>query len=62
MNARPGDRRMHYFALLSQGEQRAAIARLASSGMSDYGIAAASGLAVEQVRKILGELREAQAS
>jgi hypothetical protein len=49
------DRKMLYFHLLSHEEQREAIVRLASSGMSDYGIASATGLAVEQVRAIIGE-------
>lgn len=62
MSANPGDRRMHYFAMLSQDEQRSAIARLATGGMSDYGIASATGLAVEMVRKILGEAKAASAT
>ena len=36
-------------------EQRAAIKRLAAEGMSDYGIASATKLSVEQVRLILAE-------
>jgi hypothetical protein len=46
---------MHYFEMLTQPEQCAAIARLAASGMSDYGIAAATGLAVEVIRRTLAE-------
>lgn len=48
------DRHMHYFALLTEAEQRDAIRRLASSGMVDTGIAAATRLSVEQIRQILG--------
>jgi hypothetical protein len=40
---------------LSRDEQRAAIKKLAADGMSDYGIAHATRLAVEQVRAILAE-------
>jgi uncharacterized protein YoaH (UPF0181 family) len=45
---------MNYFLLLTHAEQIEAIRRLARSGMSDYGIASATQLAVEQVRRILG--------
>ena len=44
-----------YFHLLTHDEQKAAIVRLAESGMRDTGIASATGLAVEQVREIIGE-------
>jgi len=50
-------REMLYFAMLTREEQRAAIHRLSSSGMSDYGIASATQLSVEQIRVILGERR-----
>jgi hypothetical protein len=57
------EQRMLYFAMLDQDEQRAAIRRLAASGFSDYGVSAATGLAVEQVRAIIGEKKaEAAAS
>jgi hypothetical protein len=49
---------MNHFLLLTNEEQRGAIRRLSKSGFSDYGIAAASGLSVEMIRQILGELRE----
>jgi hypothetical protein len=49
------DRHMHYFLLLSHDEQRAAIQRMAASGLSDYTIASATRLAVEMVRRILSE-------
>ncbi len=48
-------REMHYFAMISRDEQHAAIHRLAPSGMSDYGIAAATPLSAEMIRAILGE-------
>jgi hypothetical protein len=53
------DRRMNYFLMLDQEEQRAAIHRLADSGVSDYGCAAATGLSVEMIRAILGEKKAA---
>ena len=48
---------MHYFALLTRDEQRAAIVRLAASGASEYTISAATRLSVEQIRIVLGEQR-----
>lgn len=47
--------RMFYFELLSPEEKAKAIQRMAASGMSDHGIASACGLAVEQIRRLLGE-------
>jgi hypothetical protein len=49
-----GDARMHYFAMLTEEEQHAAIKRLAASGMADTSIAAATMLSVEMIRQILG--------
>jgi hypothetical protein len=49
------ERELNYFMMLTPDEQRAAIVRLASSGMSDYGIAAATMLSVEMIRKVLAE-------
>lgn len=49
------DAQMHYFAMLSRDEQRAAIRRLANSGMSDYTIASITSISVEMVRNILAE-------
>jgi len=46
-------REMHHFTTLSREEQHAAIHRLATSGMTDYGVAAATRLSVEMVRAIL---------
>jgi ABC-type phosphate/phosphonate transport system ATPase subunit len=42
-----------HFYLLSQGEQAAAIRRLAASGLGAYTIARATGLSVEQIRRVL---------
>lgn len=55
MSADNPEREMRHFDLLSRDEQRAAIQRLATSGMSDYSIASATKLSVEMVRAILGE-------
>jgi hypothetical protein len=55
MSTAKTDAKMLYFELLTENERREAIARLARSGMSDYGISSATGLAVEQIRRILGE-------
>jgi hypothetical protein len=52
---------MHYFALLTEAEQHAAIKRLANSGMADTTIAAATMLSVEMVRQILGQGRACEA-
>ena len=52
MTAEP---RMNYWLMLTPEEQHATIRRLANSGVSDYGISAATGMAVEQVRTILGK-------
>jgi hypothetical protein len=49
-----GDRRMDYFQMLSHEDQRAAIRRMADSGLSEYTIAAATRLSVEMIRQILG--------
>lgn len=48
-------RHMFYFEMLTESERRGAIQRLADSGVSDYGIASATGLAVQVIRRILGE-------
>lgn len=54
-------REMHHFTLLSRDDQRAAIQRLARSGMTDYGIAAATALSVEMIRAILGDQKASAA-
>lgn len=55
-------REMRHFLLLSRDEQRSAIQRLARSGMTDYGIAAATALSVEMIRTILGEQKATEAA
>lgn len=59
---RPTGQEMHHFLLLTPDEQRSAILRLADSGYSDAMIAAATRLAVEQVRAIVGDRRKEVAS
>jgi hypothetical protein len=44
-----------YFLLLTPGEQWVAIRRMSAQGWSDHGIATATKLAVEQVRRVLAE-------
>jgi hypothetical protein len=44
-----------YFHALPRVEQEAAIRRLAASGQGAYSIAAATGLSVEQIRRVLEE-------
>lgn len=51
------ERELRYFLLLDRSEQEAALRRLAAAGLGDYSIATASGLSVEQVRRILTESR-----
>lgn len=55
MNA---NRELHYFLLLSRDQQLEAIRRLHALGWSDYGIASATRLSVEQIRRLLGEQQE----
>jgi DNA-binding NarL/FixJ family response regulator len=49
------ERELRHFLLLDRDQQESAIRRLAASGMNDYGIAAATGLSVEMVRRVIGE-------
>jgi hypothetical protein len=42
-----------HFIALTQAEQTAAICRLAAQGLSERGIAAATRLSVEQIRRVL---------
>ena len=51
-------RELHHFLLLTVTEQAEAIKRMAASGWSEYTIAAASRLSVEQVRRVLAERAE----
>lgn len=48
-------RRMHHFQLLDRAEQATAIKRLAGNGWTESTISAATGLSVEQIRRILAE-------
>jgi hypothetical protein len=50
--------RMTYFLMLTQDEQAHAIRRLADSGMTVHGIAAAAGVSVQQIRSILGQRQQ----
>lgn len=45
--------RMRHFRTLDRAQQAAAIRRLATAGQSEHTIAAATGLAVEQIRRLL---------
>jgi hypothetical protein len=51
----PQPRELLHFLLLNQAEQFDAIRKMAKAGWSDYGIATATRLSVEQVRVIIGE-------
>ena len=44
-----------HFVALSREEVEAAICRMVSEGHSDYCIAAATGIAVEQIRAIIAD-------
>lgn len=46
-------RQVHYFQIMPPDEQVQAIQRLANSGMPHATIAAATGLSVEMVRRLL---------
>jgi hypothetical protein len=52
--------RMVHFHTLTRQEQAQAIHRLAAEGWSDYGICHATQLAIEQIRRVLGERNEHQ--
>ena len=47
--------RLMYFHALPQAEQEAAIRRLAAAGQGEHTIAHATGLSVEQIRRVLAE-------
>ena len=51
----PTPRELHFFTILTAEEKAAAVRRMASQGWSDHGIAAATRLSVEQVRRIVAE-------
>lgn len=48
-------RERQYFDSLELREQKAAIRKLVANGLSDYGAWAATGLSVEQVRRIVAD-------
>ena len=50
--------RMAHFQALDCEQQMQAIGRLAVTGMTAYGISHATGLAVEQVRRVLTNWQE----
>lgn len=52
-------RELIHFLLLTPEEQLAAIYRLHRLGWSDHGIAHATRLSVEQIRRLIGEARHA---
>jgi ABC-type phosphate/phosphonate transport system ATPase subunit len=52
-NLDTASRRMAAFTALTQDEQRRAIRNLSAAGMSDHGIARATGLSVEQICRVL---------
>lgn len=47
--------RMRHWHALTPAEQQNAIRRLAADGSSDHGISQATGLSVEQIRRVLAE-------
>lgn len=62
MTAALRQRELRHFLLLDEAGQRDAIRRLSRNRMSDNGIAAATGLSVEMVRKILSEAQNSAES
>jgi hypothetical protein len=54
--------RMGHFHTLTREEQAQAIRQLARDGYSDYGISAATQLAIEQVRRVLGDAADPNAA
>ena len=52
--AASAQRELHHFVILDREQQASAIRKLAASGVSDYGIAAATRLSVEFVRAVIG--------
>ena len=60
--AGPGANRMAHFHTLATHQQAEAICRLAATGMSAHGIAHATGLAVEQVRRVVADHGQGKAT
>jgi len=61
-NRESSGRELHHWLLLGQDQQRDAIVRMHKQGWTDHGIAAATRLSVEAVRRILGEPPDASAT
>jgi hypothetical protein len=57
MSAERRGQELHHWLTLSAEQQHAAIKNLSDSGFGDYAISSATGIAVEQVRRILGSRR-----
>jgi DNA invertase Pin-like site-specific DNA recombinase len=51
----PRERELHHFLLLDRQQQAQALRRMVASGMSERTVAAASGLSVEQVRRVIAD-------
>lgn len=47
--------RMRHFHALGQRQQAEAIRRLAATGMTEHGIARATALSVEMIRRVMAE-------
>jgi len=52
------NKRMAHFNAMTSEQKADAVRQMAAAGMSDYGVASATGLAVEFVRRLIGEVRE----
>jgi DNA invertase Pin-like site-specific DNA recombinase len=51
----PRERELRHFLLLDRQQQAQALRRMVASGMSERTVAAASGLSVEQVRRVIAQ-------
>jgi hypothetical protein len=56
------ERELFHFLLLDRAEQESAIRRLVASGMPEYTIATATGLSIEQVRRVLSQWASAESA
>lgn len=52
-----GGRHMHYFPLLTPDEQRDRAHRMAAARIDERTISSLTGYSVEQIRRVLGEVR-----
>lgn len=55
MRTQHPERELIHFLLLDRDQQAQAIRRMAALGWSEYGIASATRLSVEQVRRVIAE-------